>query len=146
MREFVMTGHMKRAAMLLAAAIALSPLAAAEPITGRWITAEKNAVVAIAPCGKVLCGKIEKFLIAQPQGNDQRDVNNPDAAKRSRRLLGTAILSSFAQDGDVWRGQIYDPKNGKSYRSEIRRKSATVLEVKGCIGPFCQTQIWNRAS
>lgn len=140
-----MTGHMRRAAVLLAAAIALSPLAAAEPINGRWITAEKNAVVAIAPCGKRLCGKIDKFLIRQPQGNDQRDVNNPDAAKRSRRLIGTAILTSFTQDGDIWRGEIYDPKNGKSYRSEIRRKSATVLEVKGCVGPFCETQIWNRA-
>lgn len=141
-----MTGYLRRAAVLLAAAIALSPLAAAEPITGRWITAEKNAVVAIAPCGKRLCGKIAKFLIAQPQGNDQRDVNNPDAAKRSRRLIGTAILSSFTQDGDIWRGEIYDPKNGKSYRSEIRRKSATVLEVKGCIGPFCETQEWKRVS
>lgn len=141
-----MTGHMKRAAMLLTAAIALSPLAAAEPIAGRWITAEKNAVVAIAPCGKALCGTIEKFLIPPRQGNDQRDVNNPDAAKRTRRVLGMAILTSFTQDGDVWRGQIYDPKKGKSYRSEIRRKSANVLEVKGCIGPFCQTQIWNKAS
>lgn len=140
-----MTGHIKRAALLLAAGLALSPLAAAEPITGRWITAEKNAVVAIARCGKALCGKIQKFLIVQPQGNDQRDVNNPDAAKRSRRLIGTAILSSFTQDGDVWRGEIYDPKNGKTYRSEIRRKSATVLEVKGCVGPFCQTQKWRKA-
>ena len=141
-----MKGHLRRAAVLLAGAIALAPLAAAEPITGRWITAEKNAVVAIAPCGKRLCGKIEKFLIAQPQGNDQRDVNNPDAAKRSRRLIGSAILSSFTQDGDIWRGEIYDPKKGKSYRSEIRRKSATVLEVKGCIGPFCETQEWKRVS
>ena len=43
-----------------------------------------------------------------------------------------------------WRGRIYDPKNGKSYRSIIRRKGPGVLEVKGCIGPFCQTQVWKR--
>jgi len=36
------------------------------------------------------------------------------------------------------------PKNGKSYRSIIRRKGPGVLEVKGCIGPFCQTQVWKR--
>lgn len=141
-----MKGHMKRATVLLAGAIALAPLAAAEPITGRWITAEKSAVVEIAPCGKRLCGKIEKFLVPQPQGNDQRDVNNPDAAKRTRRLIGTAILSGFTQDGDTWRGEIYDPKKGKTYRSIIRRKSATVLEVKGCLGPFCETQEWKRVS
>jgi len=126
---------------------ALVPAAfAAEPITGRWVTAEKDAVIVIAPCGKALCGTIERFLVAPPQGNDQRDINNPDAAKRKRKLLATTpILSAFTQESDLWRGQIYDPKSGKSYRSVVRRKGPNVLEVKGCIGPFCQTQLWRRA-
>lgn len=133
--------------MALAFGLALAvPASAAEPVSGRWLTAEKDAVIAIAPCGKALCGTIEKFLVPPPQGNDQRDINNPDPAKRGRRLLGIAILSSFTADGDVWRGQIYDPKSGKSYRSVIRRKGSGVLEVKGCIGPFCQTQVWKKAS
>lgn len=126
---------------------ALVPAAfAAEPITGRWVTAEKDAVIVIAPCGKALCGTIERFLVAPPQGNDQRDINNPDAAKRKRKLLATTpILSAFTQESDLWRGQIYDPKSGKSYRSVVRRKGPNLLEVKGCIGPFCQTQLWRRA-
>nr|WP_245805975.1 DUF2147 domain-containing protein [Erythrobacter donghaensis] len=33
------------------------------------------------------------------------------------------------------------PESGKSYRSVIRRKGANALEVKGCVGPFCQTQV-----
>ncbi len=66
-------------------------LHAAEPVTGRWLTAEKDAVILVAPCGKTLCGTIEKFLVPPPQGNDQRDINNPDPAKRKRRLLGTPI-------------------------------------------------------
>ncbi len=120
---------------------------AAEPITGRWVTAEKDAVIVIAPCGKALCGTIERFLVAPPQGNDQRDINNPDAAKRKRKLLATTpILSAFTQESNLWRGQIYDPKSGKSYRSVVRRKGPNLLEVKGCIGPFCQTQVWRRAS
>ena len=130
------------AAALLAFA---SPALAADAVVGRWTTAEKDAVILVAPCGKALCGTIERFIVPPPQGTDQRDVNNPDPAKRQRRLLGTAILSSFTQDGDVWRGQIYDPKSGKSYRSVIRRKGAGTLEVKGCLGPFCQTQIWKKA-
>ena len=134
-------------AFALICAAAPGMLHAAEPVTGRWLTAEKDAVILVAPCGKALCGTIEKFLVAPPQGNDQRDVNNPDPAKRKRRLLGaTPILSAFTADGDLWRGEIYDPKNGKSYRSVIRRKGAGVLEVKGCIGPFCQTQVWKKAS
>lgn len=126
---------------------ALVPAAfAAEPITGRWVTAEKDAVIVIAPCGKALCGTIERFLVAPPQGNDQRDINNPDAAKRKRKLLATTpILSAFTQESNLWRGQIYDPKSGKSYRSVVRRKGPNLLEVKGCIGPFCQTQVWRRA-
>jgi len=137
---------LKGALALGLAALAAPAFAAAEPITGRWVTAEKDAVIVIAPCGKALCGTIERFLVAPPQGNDQRDINNPDAGKRKRKLLAaTPILSAFTQDSDLWRGQIYDPKSGKSYRSVVRRKGPNVLEVKGCIGPFCQTQVWRRA-
>ena len=125
---------------------AASPALASEPVTGRWVTAEKDGVILIAPCGKSLCGTIDRFLVPPPQGLDQRDVNNPDAKLRTRKLLGMPILSGFTADGEVWRGKIYDPKNGKSYRSIIRRKGANVLEVKGCIGPFCQTQVWKKAS
>ncbi|MDP4604630.1 MAG: DUF2147 domain-containing protein [Erythrobacter sp.] len=122
------------------------PALASEPVTGRWVTAEKDGVILIAPCGKSLCGTIERFLVPPPQGLDQRDVNNPDAKLRTRKLLGMPILSGFAADGEVRRGKIYDPKNGKSYRSIIRRKGPNVLEVKGCIGPFCQTQVWKKVS
>ena len=132
--------------LAIAALMTAQPLLAADPVTGRWITAEKDAVISIAPCGAKLCGTIAKFLVPPPQGLDQRDVNNKDAAKRSRKLLGMPVLTGFSQDDDLWRGQIYDPKSGKTYRSIIRRKGANVLEVKGCIGPFCQTQVWRRAS
>jgi uncharacterized protein (DUF2147 family) len=127
-------------------ALALTPAHAGEPVTGRWVTEEKDAVVAIAPCGKAMCGTIDRFLVAPPQGLDQRDVNNPEPKLRTRKLLGMPILTSFVADGKVWRGRIYDPKSGKSYRSIIRRKGPNVLEVKGCIGPFCQTQLWKKAS
>jgi len=139
---------MKQAGVLAAclAVAAMVPAAfAAEPITGRWVTGEKDAVVAIAKCGAALCGRIEKFLVPPPQGNDQRDVNNPDAAKRSRRLIGTAILFGLTADGDVWKGQVYDPKKGKTYTAYVRRKPDGTLEMKGCVGPFCQAQVWRRA-
>jgi uncharacterized protein (DUF2147 family) len=129
-----------------AAAIGLAPLTAAEPITGRWVTADKDAVVMIGKCGKALCGTIEKFLIPPPGGNAQRDVNNADPAKRKRRLIGTAILSGLTEDAAVWRGQVYDPKAGRTYTSEVRRKGGGTLEVTGCFGPICKTQVWKKAS
>lgn len=140
---------MIKALRLLAVGAALgcaAPALATDAVAGRWVTAEKDGVILIAPCGKALCGTIERFLVPPPQGLDQRDVNNPDAKLRTRKLLGMPILSGFTADGDQWRGRIYDPKSGKSYRSVIRRKGANVLEVKGCIGPFCQTQEWKKAS
>ena len=132
---------------LIAAAIGLlaAPLAAAEPIDGLWTTAERTGQVRIGDCGTARCGRLAKFLVPPPQGADQRDTNNPDKALRARRLLGLPILTGFKPDGRVWRGTIYDPKTGKSYRSVLRRLDPGRLEVKGCIGPFCQTQVWRRA-
>ena len=129
----------------LAALLLASPALAADPVQGRWITEEKDAVITIAPCGAKLCGRISKFLVAPPQGLDQRDVNNKDASKRNRKLLGMPVLTGFVEDGDEWRGTIYDPKSGKTYRSILQRKGSNLLTVKGCIGPFCQTQTWRKA-
>jgi len=142
-----MVSRLTLSLLTLVGAFTLNPATAhaGEPIAGRWVTAEKDAVIALKPCGKAICGMIERYLVTQPQGNDQRDVNNPDPALRKRRLLDVAILSGFTAEGDLWRGQIYDPKTGKSYRSVVRRKGANVLEVKGCLGPFCQTQVWKKA-
>ena len=132
----------------LAGAVAIAALAvpalAADPISGRWVTQEKNAIVTIGNCGSSVCGRISKFLETPPDGANQRDVNNPDKSLRSRKLMGLRVLTDLREDGDLWRGDIYDPEAGKTYRSVIRRKGANRLEVKGCIGPFCQTQIWTR--
>lgn len=132
--------------IVFAAILALAaPLSAAEPIDGLWTTAEKTGQVRIADCGGTRCGRLAKFLVVPPQGADQRDTNNPDKALRTRRLLGLPILTGFRPDGAVWRGTIYDPKSGKSYRAILKRAGRDRLEVKGCIGPFCQTQVWRRA-
>lgn len=136
---------MTKAIPALIAAMLATPITAAEPIDGLWTTADRSGQVRVGVCGATRCGRLVKFLVVPPQGIDQRDVNNPAPALRSRRLLGTPILSGFKSDGSRWTGTIYDPRNGKSYRSLLRRKDASTLEVKGCIGPFCQTQVWKRA-
>ena len=136
---------MMKRLITLAAVFVATPLAAAAPVEGRWITAEKDAVITIGDCGRSVCGRISRFLVLPPQGADQRDVNNRDPQLRSRKLLGMPVLTGFVEEDDLWRGRIYDPKSGKTYRSVIRRINATTLEVKGCIGPFCQTQTWKRA-
>jgi uncharacterized protein (DUF2147 family) len=130
---------------LAALTLGAAPAVAADAIAGRWITEERDAIVEIKPCGSATCGTIARFLVPPPQGSDQRDINNPDPQLKNRRLLGMPVLSQFHEESALWRGQIYDPKSGKSYRSVIRRTGPNTLEVRGCIGPFCQAQVWRRA-
>lgn len=133
---------------LFAAALTAIPAAAsaAEPIAGRWLTADGDAIITIGTCGSSTCGRISKFLVPPPDGPDQRDIYNPDPEKKKRRLMGLPVLFGFAEEATLWRGRIYDPKTGKSYRSVVRRKGANTIEVKGCISIFCQTQIWKKVS
>ena len=136
---------MTKPVLPLLALVFATPLLAAQPVSGKWLTKERDAVITIGTCGQSMCGRISKFLIPPPQGADQRDVNNKDPKLRSRKLLGMAVLTGFREEDDLWRGEIYDPKSGKTYGSVIRRLSGDRLEVKGCISIFCQTQVWTRA-
>lgn len=120
-----------------------APAIAASPVTGKWVTAGKDSVVEIAPCGQKLCGKVARLL--KPANGAPVDRNNPDPALKSRPLVGLPILSDFVEAGAQWSGTIYDPRNGKSYRSNVARNPDGTLKVQGCIAFFCQTQTWTAA-
>ena len=125
--------------------IAVAANAAAASIKGRWTTVEKDSVVEISACGTAMCGRVSKFLKTPPGGYDQKDTKNPDKNLRARKILGIAVLHSLKADDKVWRGTIYDPRNGKSYRSVVYLQKNGNLNVKGCIGPICQSQVWTPA-
>lgn len=131
-------------ALLLPALLLPMASHAAEPVTGRWVTEGGKALVEIAPCGKTLCGKIARVLRPVP-GKPQNDVNNPDARLRDRPIVGLSILTGFTAAGAEWKGSIYDPERGKTYRSVLQRNADGTLNVKGCIAVFCQSQTWKPA-
>jgi uncharacterized protein (DUF2147 family) len=136
---------MNRKALFAAglSAVCLSaPAHAADPVTGRWLTQGGEAIVAIRPCGPQFCGSIERVVKPTP-GAPTTDAKNPNPALRSRPYLGLTILSNFADAGNDWRGQIYDPKSGRTYRSTLKA-AGNNLEVKGCIAVFCRSQTWTR--
>tara|TARA_R110000824_G_scaffold338547_2_gene525091 strand:- start:2545 stop:2985 length:441 start_codon:yes stop_codon:yes gene_type:complete len=140
------SGPMKLALGLIPAAMAFAtPALAADSIHGDWITQERDAIIKISKCGTTVCGRIYKYLVTPPNGPGQKDIHNPDKKLRDRTLLGMAILTGFKPDGDIWRGKVYDPKSGKTYRSEVSLNSANKLKMKGCIAFFCQGQDWTRA-
>ena len=131
-------------AALLIATFSASPALSASSVQGRWLTPAKDSVIEIAPCGPKMCGRVAKILRPDPKGVSS-DVKNPNPALRTRPILGLAILSDFADAGSQWSGTIYDPRNGKSYRSNVARNADGTLKVQGCIAFFCQTQTWTKA-
>jgi len=91
-----------------------------------------------------MCGRLVQIMKARP-GAPTVDVNNRDAALRSRPIQGIAILSGFTDRGADWRGTIYDPRNGKSYKSIVSKNADGALKVQGCIAFFCLARVRTRA-
>lgn len=118
---------------------------AAMPVSGRWFTDNKDSIIEIGQCGAVVCGKIVKIIAPTKDGKPAVDSNNPNPALRGRPILGMTLLSDFKVDGNSWRGQIYDPRAGKTYKSFLAKLPNGTLQVKGCVGPFCRTIIFTPA-
>jgi uncharacterized protein (DUF2147 family) len=128
--------------MELAMALALAAISPA--VAGDWVTADRSALVRIAPCGAKLCGTVVRVLARGPDV-PRNDVNNSDPALRSRPLVGLAVLSGFAPTDDGWdEGRAYDPKSGRSYRARLSTGEDHSLIVTGCILIICKSQRWVR--
>jgi uncharacterized protein (DUF2147 family) len=121
----------------------MSAARAAEP-TGTWLTKDRDARVAIAPCGQALCGRV----VWLKDGVPTTDKFNRDPARRNRPLVGVEILSNMKPAGSEakWSGQLYHPESGKTYRSNIKLISPNSLVVEGCVSFYCQAETWTRAN
>ncbi|NJN51619.1 MAG: DUF2147 domain-containing protein [Gammaproteobacteria bacterium] len=69
-----------------------------------------------------------------PVGEPRKDDRNPNAAERSRPVVGIDLLSDYAYDDGLWKGRIYDPESGKVYSSHMKIGKAGQLEMRGYIG------------
>ena len=141
---------LKHIALGLAALSLWSINAAADDIDveGTWFTPSKKSAVTIRDCGDgTPCGYVS---FSNPTSNDPltHDINNPDPELRDRPILGIEMMWGFKarKKKDGWRkGKIYDPTSGRSYGSSLEITEDDTLKVKGCFGPICRTQIWERA-
>lgn len=131
------------------------PAFAGEPsVLGTWLTADGKSKVDIQDCGKALCGRIVWLKVpTYPEGDKMAgqvkiDRENPDTALRTRQILGLKMLSGFHPDGEnVWSGgQIYDPRNGKTYSCTLTLENEHRLKVRGYVGIslFGRTVVWTR--
>ena len=125
--------------VLLGLVLAIAGAASAQPlggIVGEWWTPGFNARVRIERCGDAVCGRIVWLW----------DETARDAADRVP-LLGRAVVDRMraAEPGRWAGGRLYNPEDGRVYQGTLQLKSPDNLEVAGCFGPFCRTQLWRRA-
>lgn len=113
-------------------------------VYGLWLVGSKRAAVEITPCKKSLCGQVVWII----EGGLTRDKNHPNKAKRDRAICGLKILRGFERDepGKWSDGEIYDAKEGKTYKASIRVKDNDRLFLRGYVGIplFGKTQEWTR--
>lgn len=108
-----------------------------DPVFGRWLVENSEAVIEIAPCGGAACGRV--VWLQTPwaaDGKPKRDVENPDRSARDRPLCGLPLISGLKPAGDgSWQdGEIYSARDGRTYGFEIRPDGPNRLDVRGYIG------------
>lgn len=123
----------------------------ANDVCGIWLNHDKDAHIKIYRDGENFLGKIiwMKNPIDTVTNKPKLDKNNPDEALQSRPLDGLVIIRDFEFDASnsEWEdGEIYDPKNGKTYSCEMELKDINTVEVTGYIGfSFIgRTVVWTR--
>jgi uncharacterized protein (DUF2147 family) len=114
--------------------------------TGTWRT-EDDATVRVTNCGGGLCATVASLKEPNdPQtGKPKTDINNVDASKRNRPIVGLQIFTGLRPDGaNKWTGQIYNPEDGKTYDANVVLENANTLKVQGCVLFICKTKTWAR--
>ncbi|MEL7453059.1 MAG: DUF2147 domain-containing protein [Pseudomonadota bacterium] len=121
-------------------------VAAASPldVAGLWLTEAGTGHIEIKDCGDgTPCGTL--VWVDPMAANTHLDAKNRTATLRNRPLIGVPIVWGFKRATDAWRGgKIYNPEDGKTFRASLSVTQDADLEVKGCLGPLCRTNIWTR--
>ncbi|MCW2274234.1 DUF2147 domain-containing protein [Rhodoblastus acidophilus] len=116
----------------LVIALLILPAAAAETqpsAMGLWRVADGTATIRIKRCDDALCG----FVASAP-------APEPGAAS----AVGQKILIDMRQDGEIWRGTIFNLDDGQTYTGEISTQG-DLLKVKGCLpAGICGGETWRR--
>ena len=114
-------------------------------IIGYWLTSE--SVVEVKSCGDQICAEIIHLLVEE--GIDPKSVldeNNVNANLRSRLLIGINLLEGFKNkidsDGSIRGGKIYNPRDGRFYKSKLKLLNNGNLKVEGCLLFFCDGEEW----
>jgi uncharacterized protein (DUF2147 family) len=119
--------------------------ARAQDVVGTWLTQAGEGRIRVAKCGGSVCGTVVwiKDPIDAHTGLPPVDEKNPDPGKRNRKILGLRIFAMTPDGQGNWAGGIYNADDGQTYQGKIRLRSANQLEVQGCAGIFCGSEVWS---
>lgn len=139
--------HAFAAALLAATGLAQAQMS---PV-GLWrsiddSTGQAKAEISIRDNGQgALNGKVERSLVA-PSPEPLCTLCTDD--RKGQPKIGLEIIRDAKKSGSeaVWEGgTILDPENGKIYKLRLAPiEGGAKLQVRGYIGPFFRTQVWQR--
>jgi len=118
----------------------------ADEIIGRWVTQKNEGLIEITESD----GRFSGVVLGSVNSNSKVisvDVNNPDPTKQDRNVIGMVTMGGYRfKGGEYIEGWIYDPNNGKTYKSTMRLTEEGKLEVRGYVGIkiFGRTETWQR--
>lgn len=116
---------------------------------GLWLTQAGDAKVGVTQCGETICGRVKwlKQPIDSTTGQPQTDDKNPDPLLKERPVIGLQLFAGMRPSAsNAWSGRIYNADNGQSYAGTITILDGTRLEVRGCAGALCGTEVWTRTT
>ena len=141
---------LRKLTVLALGTLCASAMAQMTPV-GLWKTIDDKDGIAksevrIVETTGVISGKVEKIL--DPEAKPGELCVECKDERKDQPILGMEILRGLKKtDGkDVWEeGKILDPENGKTYKPRLAPiEGGKKLQVRGYIGPFFRTQIWQR--
>ena len=137
--------------VLFAAALLLPVIASAQSTpVGLWKTIDDDgktakSLVRISEQGGTLVGSIDKLLDPAAPTDSKCDKCSDD--RKDKPVVGLQIIRGVKAegDGDWGGGEILDPTNGKTYRTRLKPgDGGKKLELRGYIGPFSRSHLWQR--
>ena len=118
--------------------ISLTSSALAEP-AGLW-REKDGGTIRVYRCGMGYCAVIASVNppLDPVTGKPATDKNNLDVHKRSRPLVGVAVLSSMRPSGPgKWSGMLYDSDRGRNLAGHLVEIDAGTIRIEGCVIGIC---------
>ncbi len=116
---------------LVLSAPAAYPQSESQRLHGTYVSPGMAMVVHFEPCSESArhtCGE----LLWSWHGESELELG-----------YGSDVIVDLAASDDGWQGSLIDPSNGRRYRGTIKRVGTDTLELKGCAGFFCRSEVWH---